>query len=276
MTSPLDLPMAHRLLLAHLQAATSITTPLQNLPQFNPTTQPSPTHPMDPLSRPHNPTTPPTPPPPPFTICRSRSPHRPHAFSLTNQHHPSHSHHSHCKPEPSSSPTPTVSPPPSPPNPPQHMTTSPTTRRLSQQKTQPAFSLHSSTSSPTQPLALPTNIPLTTPPPLPLPDGSRSPSPPYPDNGGWEPSDDEKLASLKLNKKAHPQQAKEQHYANLSSRQTAVTNKRVNSSALVTSSKHTASLSHPQSPAAPAQQHHPLTASGGPEYSGAGRPSCGS
>lgn len=155
MTSPIDFPLAHRLLLAHLQAATSIATTFQHLPHYTTPTS-------------SNNTT--------FSTSTATPP----------------STHQHCKPEPSPShtPTPLHAPAqrPTPPNLPQAQPW-----QLSPQTARPAYSLHSSPN---------------TPPPPPTPkqplnrSNSHSPSPPYPDNGGWEPSDDEKLASLKLNKKA--------------------------------------------------------------------------
>ena len=54
MTSPLDTAFAHRLLLAHLQAATSIATTFQNLPPFTPQLPHQAHHPLT--------TTPPFPP----------------------------------------------------------------------------------------------------------------------------------------------------------------------------------------------------------------------
>ena len=187
MTSPFDMALAHRLLLAHLQAATSIATTFQNLPSFTP-------HPSDILPNPtlfapqqsHNR---PPPPPPITTPRRSRSP-PPTAGKL----------HTRCKPEPSPSPSytptsphqqsPTRHPPTthSPPTPPPD----PSKRLLPLPAA--TFSLHSSSTTPPPP---PPPSPRQT---IPAP----TPSPPYPDNGGWEPSDDEKLASLKLNKRARP------------------------------------------------------------------------
>ena len=188
MTSPINIPLAHRLLLAHLQAATSIATTFQNLPLFTPHPLPTDIQPT-PAPIPHRR---PTPPPPSHSLSRrSRSP--PRTTGLP---------HKQCKPELSPSYTPTSthhhSPPPSPAKP----LTSPTTPHrtttwpLSPHAPHPTYSLHSSSSTPPPPPP-PLRLPLH---PLPAP----APSPPYPDNGGWEPSDDEKLASLKLNKRARP------------------------------------------------------------------------
>ena len=203
MTSPMDTAFAHRLLLAHLQAATSIATTFQNLPLFTP--QPPPlTH--------HQPITTPTsskrssrrtpPPQPPPTLSRSRSPPHTTGQSLLR-----------CKPEPSPSHTPTSPHQHSP----QHHKDKATRPRLEhknntdfqQQLTPPitTISLNSSPTSPPQPLPippLPTPAPPTSPVPPPKPSQILTDSPPYPDNGGWEPSDDEKLAAFKLNKRARP------------------------------------------------------------------------
>ena len=61
MTSPLDTAFAHRLLLAHLQAATSIATTFQNLPPFTP----------QPPQQTHHPLT--TTPPSPLTTSQAHS-----------------------------------------------------------------------------------------------------------------------------------------------------------------------------------------------------------
>ena len=98
MTSPLDTAFAHRLLLAHLQAATSIATTFQNLPPFTPQLPQQAHHPLT--------TTPPSPPrparhtPPPLqpqpSFSRSRSPPPAKGKPFME-----------CKPEPSPSHTPT-------------------------------------------------------------------------------------------------------------------------------------------------------------------------
>ena len=209
MTSSLDTAFAHRLLLAHLQAATSIATTFQNLPLFTPQPLP-PTHqPITtpiPCQRSSRRTPPPPPPPPPPSPSRSRSPPPTTGKS-----------HLRCKPEPSPSYTPT--------SPHQHSPThhnDKTTRPRSehrhntnfqQQLTPPitTFSISSTPTTPPLPLPLPpplSPVPVPVPPHPPVPPPTAphnlSDSPPYPDNGGWEPSDDEKLASFKLNKRARP------------------------------------------------------------------------
>ena len=197
MTSPLDTEFAHRLLLAHLQAATSIATTFQNLPPFTPHPQPPPpanqsisTPTSTKRSRRRTP-----PPPPPPSPPRSRSPPPTTGKS-----------HLGCKLEPSPSYTPTT---PHQHSPAQHKDTKTQQQETHQnntgfqQLTPPVttISLNSSPSTPPPP-------PPTPPPPSPLPplkpQQALSDSPPYPDNGGWEPSDDEKLASFKLNKRARP------------------------------------------------------------------------
>ena len=199
MTSPMDTAFAHRLLLAHLQAATSIATTFQNLPLFTPQ-PPQPTH--QPITTPTSAkrssrrTPPPQPPP---TLSRSRSPPHTTGKSLLR-----------CKPEPSPSHTPTSPHQHSP----QHHKDKATQPRLEhknnadfqQQLTPPltTISLNSSPTSPPQPLPippLPTPAPPTSPVPPPKPPQILTDSPPYPDNGGWEPSDDSwKYIAKALNK----------------------------------------------------------------------------
>ena len=204
MTSPMDTAFAHRLLLAHLQAATSIATTFQNLPLFTPQ-PPPPTH-HQPITTPTSSKrssrrTPPPQPPPPL-LSRSRSPPRTNNKSLLR-----------CKPEPSPSHTPTSPHQHSP----HHHKDKATQSRpqhknntdLQQQHTPPitTISLSSSPTSPPQPLPtppLPTPPPPTSPAPKPKSPQILTDSPPYPDNGGREPSEDEKLAAFKLNKRARP------------------------------------------------------------------------
>ena len=198
MTSPLDTAFAHRLLLAHLQAATSIATTFQNLPPFTPqppqhahhqltTTPPS-------FQRPTRRTPPPPQPQP--SHSRSRSP-PPTTGTLFRE----------CKPEPSPSHTPTSPHQFSP-----HHHKSKATHHhknntdLQKQPTPPITTI-SLTSSPNSP---PQTSPIPPIPPLPTPVPPASPVPPskpaqiltgsphYPDNGGWEPSEDEKLAAFNL------------------------------------------------------------------------------
>ena len=204
MTSPLDTAFAHRLLLAHLQAATSIATTFQNLPPFTP--QP-PQHAHHPLTttppssqRPARRTPPPPQPQPSFSRSRSPPPTTGKPFM-------------ECKPEPSPSHTPTSPHQFSP-----HHHKSKATHQhknntdLQKQPTPPITTI-SLTSSPNSP---PQTSPVPPIPPLPTPVPPASPVPPskpahiltdsphYPDNGGWEPSEDEKLAAFKLNKRARP------------------------------------------------------------------------
>ena len=200
MTSPMDTPFTHRLLLAHLHAATSIATTFQNLPLFTP----------QPLPPAHQPFTTPTsskrssrrtpPPPPPPTPSRSRSP--PHTTGQS---------HLRCKPEPSPSSTPT-SPHQHSPTHHKDKTTQPRLEHknntdFQQQLTPPItpISLNSSPTTPPQPFPPPPSpIPPPSPVPPPKPPQNLTDSPPYLDNGGCEPSDDEKLAAFKLNKRARP------------------------------------------------------------------------
>ena len=157
MTSPLDTAFARRLLLAHLQAATSIATTFQNLPPFTP-------HPLPPAhQRISTPTstkrsrrrTPPPPPPP--TPPRSRSPPPTTGKS-----------HLGCKPEPSPSYTPTS---PHQHSPAQHKDTKTQQQQTHQNNTgfqqlTPPVTTISLNSSPSTP---PPPPPPTPPPPSPLP-----------------------------------------------------------------------------------------------------------
>ena len=195
MTSPMDTAFAHRLLLAHLQAATSIATTFQNLPLFTPQ-PPQPTH-HQPITTPPSSPRPtrrtPPPPQPQTTQSRSRSP------PLTTG-----KLFKECKPEPSPSHTPTSPHQHSP----HHHKSEATHHRLPQKNnTEPmpphtppitTISLTSSPNSPPQPVPTPQPVPSTKPAQI------LTESPPYPDNGGWEPSEDEKLAAFKLNKRARP------------------------------------------------------------------------
>ena len=198
MTSLLDTAFAHRLLLAHLQAATSIATTFQNLPLFTPQPLPPANQPIStPTSSKRSRRRTPPPPPPP-TPPRSRSP-------------PPNTGKSHlrCKPEPSPSYTPTS---PHQHSPAQHKDTKTQQQQQTshqnntgfQQLTPPVTTISLNSSPSTPPLPLPTPPPPPTPVPPPKPPQTLSDSPPYPDNGGWQPSEDEKLASFKLNKRARP------------------------------------------------------------------------
>ena len=195
MTSPMDTAFAHRLLLAHLQAATSIATTFQNLPLFTPQPpqhahhQPITTPPSSP--RPTRRTPPPPQPQPSHSRSRSPPPTTGKPFK-------------ECKPEPSPSHTPTSPHQHSP----HHHKPKATHHRLPQKNnTEPmpphtppitTISLTSSPNSPPQPVPTPQPVPSTKPAQI------LTESPPYPDNGGWEPSEDEKLAAFKLNKRARP------------------------------------------------------------------------
>ena len=191
----MDTAFAHRLLLAHLQAATSIATTFQNLPLFTPQPpqhahhQPITTPPSSP--RPTRRTPPPPQPQPSHSRSRSPPPTTGKPFK-------------ECKPEPSPSHTPTSPHQHSP----HHHKPKATHHRLPQKNnTEPmpphtppitTISLTSSPNSPPQPVPTPQPVPSTKPAQI------LTESPPYPDNGGWEPSEDEKLAAFKLNKRARP------------------------------------------------------------------------